>query len=476
MKYQVVIGLEMHCELKSNSKVFSPASNIYSKKANININEVCLAFPGILPSLNYKSVYDAIKMAIILNCKIPKYMIFDRKNYFYPDLPKGYQITQNTSPVGTKGNIDIIVNGTKKNITIQDIHLEEDTAALDHLEEVSLLDYNRAGIPLLECVTDPCLSSAEEAAAFIETMIKIYQYTGISDADTKKGQIRCDVNISLKDDKDNFVTPRVEVKNVNSIANVKNAIIYEEARQIKALENNPSSLVGETRRYDESLNETVFMRFKEDDIDYKYFIEPNIPPFEITTDLINEIKKDIPVLANERKDYYLNNLLLDEENVNILIKDIDTANYFEKCIDIGINHKEAANWINGIILSYLNKESLSINEFFLKPEYLKQILDAMTENIISSKQAKEIFYKALENKKEPKEFISKENTQISDDKELNDIISKILNNSEEQIKEYHNGKTNLFDYFVGQVMKETRGKANPNLTKDILTNKLNKLK
>ncbi len=475
MKYELVIGLEMHCELKSNSKVFSPAANIYIKKANYNVNEVCLALPGTLPSLNYKSVKDAIKMALILNCKIPKYMLFDRKNYYYPDLPKGYQITQNTSPVGVNGNIDIMVNGKKKNITIQDIHLEEDTASLDHLDTISLLDYNRAGVPLLECVTDPCISSADEAVAFIETMVRIYQYTGISDADTKKGEIRCDVNISLKDDNGNFVTPRVEVKNVNSISNVRNTINYEEERLKKALKDN-TPLYQETRRYDEGLNETVFMRSKKDAIDYKYFVEPNIPPFEITDTLIKEIKNDIPVLADERKENYLNNLKLDEKNASILVKNIETASYFEDCVKIGIKPKEASNWINGMISAYLYKENISINDFYLKPMYLKQIFDAMSDNTISSKQAKEVFNKALENKKEPKEFISKENAQITDDNLIESIIDNILDNSENQIKEYHSGRTNIFDYFVGQVMKETKGKANPTLTKEILNKKLEKLR
>lgn len=468
---KLVIGLEMHAEMKSTTKVFSPSSNVYNKMANVNINEIDLAFPGFMPSLNEECVKKAVEMALILKCDVAKYMIFDRKNYYYPDLPKGYQITQNTRPVGINGNLEVSLNGSKFNVEILDIHLEEDAAALDHLPTFSLIDYNRAGVPLLETVTAPCMHSADEAIAFLETMCRIYKYTGISEADTKKGQIRCDVNVNLMDDNGNYITPKVEIKNVNSLANVKLAILYEEKRQLESLKNN-EPLYQETRRFDESSGTTIHMRSKADAIDYKYFVEPNIPPYEITDDFIENIRKTIPVLADIRKDNYMSNLGLDEYNANILIKDINIANYFEKCVEVGIKPIIAANYINGIITSYINEKDININDFYLKPEYLKQINDAKESGILSSKGVKEVFYKSLEEKKEPKNFISKEDAQVSDENLIESIIDRILSSHEKEILEYKNGRTNIFDFFVGQVMKETRGKANPIITKDLLHKKL----
>ncbi len=468
---KLVVGLEMHAEMKSTTKVFSPSSNVYNKMANVNINEIDLAFPGFMPSLNEECVKKAIEMALILKCDVAKYMIFDRKNYYYPDLPKGYQITQNTRPVGINGNLEVSLNGSKFNVEILDIHLEEDAAALDHLQAFSLIDYNRAGVPLLETVTAPCMHSADEAIAFLETMCRIYKYTGISEADTKKGQIRCDVNVNLIDDNGNYITPKVEIKNVNSLANVKLAILYEEKRQLEALKNN-EPLYQETRRFDESSGTTVHMRSKADAIDYKYFVEPNIPPYEITDEFVENIRKTIPVLADARKDNYMTNLGLNEYNANILIKDINIANYFEKCVEVGIKPIIATNYINGIITSYINEKDISINDFYLKPEYLKQINDAKESGILSSKGVKEVFYKSLEEEKEPKNFISKEEAQVSDESLIESIIDRILSSHEKEILEYKNGRTNIFDFFVGQVMKETRGKANPIITKELLHQKL----
>lgn len=468
---KLVVGLEMHAEMKSTTKVFSPSSNVYNKMANVNINEIDLAFPGFMPSLNEECVKKAVEMALILKCDVAKYMIFDRKNYYYPDLPKGYQITQNTRPVGINGNLEVALNGTKFNVEILDIHLEEDAAALDHLQTFSLIDYNRAGVPLLETVTAPCMHSADEAIAFLETMCRIYKYTDISEADTKKGQIRCDVNVNLMDDNGNYITPKVEIKNVNSLANVKLAILYEEKRQLEALQNN-EPLYQETRRFNEASGMTVHMRSKADAIDYKYFVEPNIPPYEITDEFVENIRKTIPVLADARKDNYMSNLGLDEYNANILIKDINIANYFEKCVEVGIKPIEAANYINGIITSYINEKDININDFYLKPEFLKQINDAKESGVLSSKQVKEVFYKSLEEEKEPKNFISKEDAQVSDEDLIESIIDRILSSHEKEILEYKNGRTNIFDFFVGQVMKETRGKANPIITKELLHKKL----
>ncbi len=470
-KYKVSIGLEMHCEFKSKSKVFSNALNEYSEIPNINVNAIDMAFPGILPTINKECVRKSILMAMILNCQIPKYLYFDRKNYYYPDLPKGYQITQMNNPIGINGNLTIECNGEEKNILIHDIHLEEDTASLDHYSDATLINYNRAGVPLLELVTEPCLSSADEAVAFLEEVRRIYQYADISDADIKKGQIRCDVNVSISDNDE--LGTRVEVKNVNSIANVYETINYEIKRQSELKDlGRYDEVLQETRRFDEETGTTIRMRSKEDAIDYKYFVEPNIPKFKITEEWKDEIKKNIPMLPRERKHMYINEYNLSEYDANIIIKNKDYAEYYEECVNLGMDKKQVANWLIVQIIAYLKQEDITLKDFYLKPNLLKQILSELEKGNISSKQAKEIFNKSLENKKEPKEFI-KDNTQISDKEELVTIIENILNNNLKQIEDYKNGKTNLFDYFVGQVMKETRGKANPVMTKEILKDKLN---
>lgn len=472
-KYKAVIGLEMHCEMKSNTKVFSSAKNSYSDIANINVNPVDMAFPGILPVLNKECVRKAIMAALILNCKVPEYMYFDRKNYYYPDLPKGYQITQLHDPVGVNGSIKIDCNGVTKEIKIHDIHLEEDAASMEHFSDVSLINYNRAGVPLLELVTEPCIESPEEAVAFLEEMRRIYQYTDISEADTKKGQIRCDVNVSIMDKDSNELGTKVEVKNVNSFGNVYETIKYEIERQSKLKdEGRYDEVVQETRRFDEETGTTIRMRTKADAIDYKYFVEPNIPKFKIDSNLVEEIKKCIPVLPNERKIKYINEYGLSEYDANIIIKNKEYADYFEECVSLGMDKKIVANYLIVQIIAYLNKEAISLNEFYLKPNLLNQIISELEKGNISSKQAKDIFNKALEEEKEPKNFISKDNAQISDSNELTIIIDNILKNNTSQVEAYKGGKTNLFDYFVGQVMKETRGKANPSLTKEILKDKL----
>ena len=411
--------------------------------------------------------------ALILNCKVPEYMYFDRKNYYYPDLPKGYQITQLHDPVGVNGSIKIDCNGVTKEIKIHDIHLEEDAASMEHFSDVSLINYNRAGFPLLELVTEPCIESPEEAVAFLEEMRRIYQYADISEADTKKGQIRCDVNVSIMDKDSNELGTKVEVKNVNSFGNVYKTIKYEIERQSKLKdEGRYDEVVQETRRFDEETGTTIRMRTKADAIDYKYFVEPNIPKFKIDSNLVEEIKKCIPVLPNERKIKYINEYGLSEYDANIIIKNKEYADYFEECVSLGMDKKIVANYLIVQIIAYLNKEAISLNEFYLKPNLLNQIISELEKGNISSKQAKDIFNKALEEEKEPKNFISKDNAQISDSNELTIIIDNILKNNTSQVEAYKGGKTNLFDYFVGQVMKETRGKANPSLTKEILKDKL----
>ena len=481
-KYKACIGFEMHCEIsKTKTKVFSGARNVDSDLQNTNVRPVDMAFPGTLPVVNKEAVKKALVASIILECKQPEYIYFERKNYYYPDLPKGFQITQETKPipVGIYGKVDFEYNNEMKTVRINNIHLEEDTARLTHEEGYSLIDYNRAGVPLLELVTEPDIRSADEAVAFLEHMRNIYRYANISDADSKKGQIRCDVNVSIMDEElddsdfNNYGT-KVEIKGVNSFGAAKEAINYEIKRQIELKEKGEyDKMEQQTRRWDEETGTTKFMRLKVDAIDYKYFVEPNIPKYKLTEEWIDKIKKEIPKLAHERKEEYMNNYGLSNTDASIIVRDKDYADYFDKCLNLGIDAKMASNWLITTILGEINKLEINIKDFYITPEYLKQIIDEINKGNISNKQAKEVFNKAIEERKEPKNFISKENAQISDAVELENIIDEILVNNISQVEAYKGGKTNLFDFFVGQVMKNTRGKANPVITKEILNSKLN---
>lgn len=481
MGYIAKIGLEMHCEVSlTKTKAFSSAKNEYTDIPNVNIRPVDMAFPGTLPLINKEAVRMALMASMILECKQPEYMYFERKNYYYPDLPKGFQITQETKPipVGIYGKVNFECDEVEKTVRINNLHLEEDAASLDHFYTTSNIDYNRAGVPLLELVTEPDIHSADEAVAFLEHMRLIYQYAGISEADSKKGHIRCDVNVSIMDsnldesDPKNWGT-KIEIKNVNSFGGVKDAINYEIKRQLELKETGEyDKMEQQTRRWDEESGTTIYMRSKVDAIDYKYFVEPNIPKFKISSEWLEQIRKCIPKLAYERKKTYMNEYGLSEYDANVLIKNKDISDYFDECLDLGIDAKLATNWVTVQILGIANKNNVSVKDIYVTPKRLSVILKYLNNGTISSKQAKEVFYKCLEEKKEPNEFIDLNNAQISDKDELLKIIDNILLNNQSQIEAYKNGKTNLFDYFVGQVMKETRGKANPSLTKELLKDAL----
>ncbi len=480
-KYLAKIGLEMHCEMsETNTKVFSAARNEYSESPNTNVRPLDMGFPGTLPVVNKEAVRLALMASMILKCSQPEYMYFERKNYYYPDMPKNFQITQETKPipVGIYGEVLFECGDELKKVRVNNIHLEEDAASLDHFFSTSNIDYNRAGVPLLELVTEPDIHSAKEAVAFLEHMRSVYQYAGISEADSKKGQIRCDVNISLMDaeldesNPENWGT-RTEIKNVNSFGGVRDAINYEIERQTEVLENG-GIVEQETRRWDEESGTTSRMRSKADAIDYKYFVEPNIPKFRITEEWLDEIRKTIPELAMDRKKKYVSDYGLSSYDAGVLVKEKAISDYYEECVNVGIDAKVAANWVTVNIVGELNKENITIKEFYITPVMLKQIIDGINEGLLSSKQAKEVFFKAIEERKEPKNFISKDNAQISDKDELARIIVEILDNSPSQIEQYKGGRDNLFDYFVGQVMKNTRGKANPVMTKEILHEELDK--
>ena len=475
MAYKAVIGLEFHCEMKSHTKVFSNAINGYSKKSNENIRPLDLGFPGTLPVVNKECVKKAIKAAMILNCKIPEYMEFDRKNYFYPDLPKGFQITQFFNPVGTDGKIVIDVNGKEKEVLIHDIHLEEDAASLDHYYNTSTIDYNRAGVPLLELVTEPCLNSSDEALAFLETMRSIYQYTDISDCDTKKGQIRADVNVSIMDEDSTELGTKVEVKNVNSFDAIRQTIEYEIKRQSELKDaGRYDEVVQETRRWDDETCTTIHMRSKADAIDYKYFTEPNIPRYRITEELKEDIRKSIPLLANERREKYINEYNLSEYDATVLVKSKKISDYFEEVVSLGNDPKEACNWITTRVLGELNKsEENTIDNFFITAEMLSELIKLISDKKITNNQGKEVFSKMLDEKLTASEIVKKYGMEvIQDDNLIETLVMEVISENEQAIMDYKNGRTNMLDYMVGQVMKKSKGKANPVSAKSILLEKI----
>ncbi len=486
-KYKALIGLEMHCQISNtNSKVFSSAKNGYSEDANVYVQGVDMGFPGTLPVVNKEAVKKALMMSMMLNCTQPEYLYFERKNYYYPDLPKGYQITQDTkpSPIGIGGEVEYFFEKEVKRAKIDNIHLEEDTALQSHLPECSLLDYNRSGIPLLELVTAPAFHSSDEAVAFLETIRSMYQYAGISEADPKKGQVRCDVNVSIMDadadeeNPDNWGT-KVEIKGVNSFGTVKAVIDCEIARQIELKENGTyDEMEQQTRRYDEETNSTKFMRSKQDAIDYRYFVEPNIPRIKIDKEWLEDIRKEIPRLRNARMKTYIEEYGIKPIDADTLTKEKSTSDYFESIISNGVKPVDAANWMNTIILGSINKLSITINEFFIKPETIAELIKMTYSGKISKNQAKNALYEAVDTNKNPLDIISESGIeQMQNDDELLDIINKILDANPSQVDDYLNkGLSNIINYFLGQVMKETKGKANPAHAMELLKQEIEKRK
>ena len=471
--YKTVIGLEVHCELKSNSKNFSSARIGYSTIPNSNVSVVDLAMPGVLPVVNKQAVKNSIKMALAMNCEVPKYLTFERKNYFYPDLPKGYQITQFKNPIGTNGYVMINVNGEDKKILIHDTHLEEDTASLDHYNAYSLIDYNRCGVPLLETVTEPCINSADEAVAFLEALRSIFLYTDTSYARSDRGQIRCDVNVSLMREGDKEFGTRVEMKNINSFSSVREAIICEVERQTGIL-NNGGVILQETRRFDETTNQTYPMRSKEDAIDYRYFTDPNLPPVKISSSWVEEIKSEIPRLQYERSSLYINDYGISRKDAYTIVKEMEISDYYEECIKLGGDPVLVCNWLTGSLIGNMNKMSMTIKDITMTPFMLVELIKLINDGKISGKQGKEVLEKSLETGKEPGKLVSEMGlSQITDENEIRNIVLEVIDENKHLVDDYKAGKR-VFDYFIGQIMKKTRGRANPVITSRILKDELEK--
>ena len=471
-KYIPVIGLEVHCELKSNSKNFSSAKN-GTGEVNTNLSVVDIGYPGILPVVNKEAVKKSIMVALALNCRVPEKLVFDRKNYYYPDLPKGYQITQFGNPIGTNGYVMINVDGVEKKITIHDTHLEEDTANMDHLSTYSLIDYNRAGVPLLETVTEPCIGSSKEAIAYLEALRNIFLYLDVSDARADLGQIRVDVNVSMKKEDDDKLGTRVEMKNINSFSTVKEVIEVEIKRQTEILEAG-GVIEQETRRYDEVNKTTVFMRGKSEAIDYKYYTEPNIPPIRLREEFINDIKNNMPVLEYERKLKYINEYGICNVDASTLTKDKKLSDYFDNIVSYGSNPKETANIIVGFLLGYLNKNFMTISDIDISSKDFSDIIKMMSDGKISNKQVKDIFTKALDENKNILDVAKSIGTQISDKEEIRRIVNEVFNDNPKVIDDYKAGK-NVNGFIMGLIMKKTSGKVNPGVTNMVLNEELKKL-
>ncbi len=473
MNFEPVIGLEIHVELKTKSKMFSSAPVTYGKEANTQTAPLDLGFPGTLPVVNKQAVIDAIRVSNALHMSIDHELHFDRKNYFYSDLPKGYQITQDRRPIGSHGYLEIVVNGEKKRIGIQRLHMEEDTCKQLHFKNFTLLNYNRAGTPLIEIVSEPEIRSGEEAMKYVEMIRSIVVFSEVSDGKMEEGSLRCDVNVSIRPVGSKEFGTKVEVKNINSITYVKNAIDFEVKRQQEVIESG-GKVIQETRRYDDETKTTIAMRLKTDSVDYKYFPEPNIIPIKLSDEFVNDAIASCPELAESKKERYLNEFKLNDYDASLLVSDKDISVYYDNCAKLTKQYKILANWINVDVLSYLNKNNCTINEFPLSPEQLVSLIAIIEKNEVSSNQAKSIFNKMVEEKCDAQKArqILGISSQISDESFIKNVIKEVLDENPQSIKDYKEGKDRALGFMVGQVMKKTQGKVNPKMTSEMLLKEL----
>lgn len=469
--YKKTIGLEVHVELKTNSKFFSSALNNYNSLPNHNVNYIDLAYPGTLPTINKEAINQGIRASILLNAEISKEMHFDRKNYFYPDIPKNYQITQNSTPIGKNGYIEIEVNGIKKKIRIHDIHLEEDTAKSIHKEDKSYLDFNRAGLALLEIVSEADMSSGEEAILYLEKLKELFLYAGISDCKIEEGSMRCDANISIS--KTDKLGTKVEIKNIGSISNVGIAIEKEAKRQEEIL-NNLGEIKAQTRRYDDNLKDTVLMRYKETGNDYRYFKEADIPMFYLTDEEIENIKNNLPMTAEELRKIFKEANILDV-NIEKLIKNKEYSLMLSKILNKDYSLVIASNLLLGSVSEYLNEKEKKIEDTLFTVERFEYILESFDKEEIDNKMFKDMLKDFMENEESTKAIIKKYKDSLIDEDTLRTIIIYIMNNSKEEVMEIKSGNLRKIQYLVGQTMKKTNGKVSPRSINQIINEELEKL-
>ena len=473
-EYEVIIGLEVPAQVLSESKLFSSSPTKFGSEPNTQVSLVDAAFPGMLPVINEFCIKQAIKTGIGLNAKINNKSIFDRKNYFYADLPQGYQISQYKNPIVGEGSVTLDMPDGEKMIGIERLHLEQDAGKSIHDidPQNTLVDLNRSGVALMEIVSKPDLRSLDEVNAYIKKLRSIMRYLGTCDGNMQEGSLRADVNVSVRKKGETELGTRCEIKNVNSIKFMQMAIDYEANRQVDILEEG-GSIDQETRLFDTKKNETRSMRTKEDAHDYRYFPDPDLLPLELNDDFINEIKKEIPELPDEKKKRFIDKFNLSPYEANILVSDIETSKYFE---DVSKNSdvKLATNWITGELFALLNNKSIEITESPITSENLAKLINLIKDGTISGKIAKTVFEIMADSGKDPKKIVEEKGLkQQSDPKELEKIIDKVISDNPKNVEAYKSGKDKLFGFFVGQVMKQSNGKANPQLVNEILKKKLN---
>ncbi len=473
--YEVVIGLEVHAQVLSNSKLFSSSSTKFGAEPNTQVSLVDAAFPGMLPVINEFCIKQAIKTGIGLRAKINNKSVFDRKNYFYADLPQGYQISQYKYPIVGEGKVILDMPYGQKEIGIERLHLEQDAGKSIHDvdPENTMVDLNRSGVALMEIVSKPDLSSPEEVNIYIKKLRSIMRYLGTCDGNMQEGSLRADVNVSVKQKGEDKLGTRCEIKNVNSIKFMQMAIIYEANRQVDLLEEG-KNIEQETRLFDTKKNETRSMRTKEDAHDYRYFPDPDLLPLEVTDEFIDSIKADIPELPDEKKKRFIEKFKLTPYEATILVSDIETSKYFEEVIKDS-DVKLSTNWITGELFALLNDRNLEISNSPISAKNLSKLINLIKNGTISGKIAKTVFELMIDGDKDPEVIVNEKGLkQQSDPKELEKLILKIIEDNEEKVKEYKSGKDKLFGFFVGQAMKASGGKANPKLLNEILKNKLSK--
>ena len=474
MNFETIVGIEIHVEMKTKSKMFSLAPIGFGLTPNSEVVAFDMAFPGTMPRVNKEAVKNAIRVSNALHMSIDQEIWFDRKNYFYSDLPKGFQITQQARPIGSEGYLIINVNGKDKKIGIERLHMEEDTCMQHHFSDYTLLDYNRAGIPLIEIVSKPEIRSGEEARKYVEKIREIVTFSNVSDGKMEEGSLRCDVNVSIRPyGSDKFGT-KVEIKNLNSIANVEKAIDFEAKRQSELL------LLGkeveqETRRYDEAKKETVLMRKKTDAADYKYFTEPNIPPIKLSDEFVKDAIDTCPELYDQKLERFLNNYGLNEVDAKIILTSVDMANYYDEAAKFTKLYQPLANFMISDVNGYLNKNAISILDFKVEPKFISELVELLQSKKINSSQGKQIFEKLVKESKSPS-LIQKEvgAVLINDENKIHELVLEVLEANPTLRDDFKAGKTRAQGFVMGQIMKKTGGKVNPGIANKIILDELKK--
>ncbi|WP_286886994.1 Asp-tRNA(Asn)/Glu-tRNA(Gln) amidotransferase subunit GatB [Aneurinibacillus sp. UBA3580] len=477
MEFETVIGLEIHVELSTKSKIFCGCSTEFGAPPNTHTCPICLGHPGVLPVLNKRAVEYAMKAALALNCEIAEESVFDRKNYFYPDLPKAYQISQLDKAIGKNGRVDIEVNGETKHIGITRIQLEEDAGKLMHAASgyASLVDYNRVGTPLLEIVSEPDLRSPEEARIFLEKLKAILQYCEISDLKMEEGSLRCDANISLRPVGQKEYGIRAELKNVNSFRNVQRGLEYEEVRQADILRDG-GEVVQETRRWDEAKGRTVSMRGKEEAHDYRYFPDPDLIKLKISREWVEEIRATIPELPDARRQRYMSEFGLPEYDAGVITMSKDISDFFDAAVQTGADAKSVANWLMGDLIGYLNANEKEMKDIQMTPESLGQMIKLIEKGTISNSIAKKVFKEMVESGKDPEKIVEEKGlVQISDEGAIKQMVDEVIAKNPQAVEDFKAGKEKAIGALVGQVMKASKGKANPGVVNQLLRDALSKL-